>query len=124
MRERTLLIAAALLGATGVALGAFGAHALAEHVRPERLATFETAVRYQLVHAVALLALAGGSRDRPRLARAGAPLLAGVLVFSGSLYALVASDVGAFGAIAPVGGVLLVVGWCLIAWQAVRGTET
>lgn len=118
MNPRTLLVAAALLGATGVALGAFGAHALAATLPPERASTFETAVRYQLLHALALLALVAVARDRPPVARAGAVLLVGTVVFSGSLYALVATDVARFGAVAPLGGALLVFGWGMLAWQA------
>jgi uncharacterized membrane protein YgdD (TMEM256/DUF423 family) len=118
---RSLAVAAALLGATGVALGAFGAHALADLLRPERLVTFETAVRYQLLHAVALLALATLAERRPRVARAGALMAAGTVVFSGSLYALVASDLGLFGMVAPVGGTLLVLGWLAAGLGAWRG---
>jgi uncharacterized membrane protein YgdD (TMEM256/DUF423 family) len=115
---RALVLAAAVLGATGVALGAFGAHALGGLVRPDRIVTFETAVRYQLVHAVVLLALGALTPHRPRMARAGVPFAAGVVVFSGSLYALVATNVGLLGMITPVGGALLVIGWLLLAWEA------
>jgi uncharacterized membrane protein YgdD (TMEM256/DUF423 family) len=121
VKPRAITVAAALLGATGVALGAFGAHALAGVVRAERLATFETAVRYHLVHAVALLAVAALAERRPRVATAAAPLVAGIVIFSGSLYALVLTDVGAFGMTAPVGGALLVAGWALVAWASWRG---
>lgn len=115
-----LLALAALWGAVGVALGAFGAHALEGQLRPERLATFETAVRYHLIHALAAgLAASLGSRVR------GAPiaatlLLAGSAVFAGSLYALVATDAGVFGAIAPVGGAAMIAGWLALAWGAWR----
>jgi len=117
-----LLALAALWGAAGVALGAFGAHALEGQLRPERLATFETAVRYHLIHALAAgLAASLGSRVR------GAPvaatlLLAGSAVFAGSLYALVATDVGTFGAIAPVGGAGMIAGWLALAWGAWRSS--
>jgi uncharacterized membrane protein YgdD (TMEM256/DUF423 family) len=115
---RALVLAAGILGATGVALGAFGAHALAGMVRPDRLVTFETAVHYQLVHAVALLALAGPTAHRPRYGRAGAAFAAGVAIFSGSLYALVATDAGMLGMVTPLGGALLLIGWGLLAWEA------
>jgi uncharacterized membrane protein YgdD (TMEM256/DUF423 family) len=115
-----LLAVAAVWGAVGVALGAFGAHALDGMLRPERLATFETAVRYQLIHALAAgLAASLGARV-PGAALAGSLLLGGSAVFSGSLYALVALDVGAFGAIAPVGGVAMIAGWLTLAWGAWR----
>jgi uncharacterized membrane protein YgdD (TMEM256/DUF423 family) len=119
---RSVAVAAALLGATGVALGAFGAHALADVLRPERLVTFETAVRYQLLHAVALLGLAALAERRPALGRAGALLMAGTILFAGSLYALVATDVAAFGMIAPLGGALLVAGWLAVAVTFARSS--
>jgi len=115
-----LLALSALWGAAGVALGAFGAHALDGLLRPERLATFETAVHYHLIHALAAgLAASLGTRVR------GAPLaatllLAGSAVFAGSLYALVATDIGAFGAVAPVGGTTMIAGWLALAWGAWR----
>ncbi len=103
----------ALWAALGVALGAFGAHTLAGWVTPERLASFETGVRYQLYHALGLVAL-GALPDR---ARRAAPLLfAGSFVFSGSLYALVLLDMPFMGAVAPLGGVLQIAGWGYLAW--------
>jgi uncharacterized membrane protein YgdD (TMEM256/DUF423 family) len=78
-------------------------------------------VRYQLLHAVALLALATLAERRPRVACAGALMAAGTVVFSGSLYALVASDLGLFGMVAPVGGTLLVLGWLAAGLGAWRG---
>lgn len=109
---------AALLAATAVALGAFGAHGLEARLTPARLDTFQTAVRYQFFHALALLVLAG----RPALRRGAAPFLsAGTVLFSGSLYLLVASDAGLWGAVAPVGGALMIVGWLVAAWRALRG---
>ena len=114
-------VGAALAG-TAVALGAFGAHALDGVLSPSRLETFETAVRYQFLHALALLVLhhgrLAGTMADTAAARVGGTLLAGTAVFSGALYALVATDVGAFGAIAPVGGGLLLLGWAQWAWTA------
>jgi uncharacterized membrane protein YgdD (TMEM256/DUF423 family) len=118
MTPRALVLAAALLGGTGVLLGAFGAHVLDGLVRPDRLATFDVAVRYHLIHAVVLLALGALAVRRPAVGRAGVFIVAGVIVFSGSLYALVASNVGLLGMMTPVGGALLVIGWGLIAWEA------
>lgn len=115
-----LLALAALWGAVGVALGAFGAHALDGVVRPERLVTFETGVRYHLVHALAAglaASLAGRVATAPL---AAGLLLVGSAVFSGSLYALVATDLGLFGAIAPIGGTMLIAGWLALAWGAWR----
>lgn len=118
-----LLTAAALWGALGVAFGAFGAHALGDLVRPERLTTFATGVQYHLVHALAA-AIAAAVAARASGARlAGGLLLAGSLLFSGSLYALVATDLAIFGAVAPVGGAGMIVGWLVlahVAWRAGR----
>ncbi|CAA9581129.1 MAG: FIG00018398: hypothetical regulator [uncultured Truepera sp.] len=101
----------ALLAFLGVALGAFGAHALDSVLSPDRLATYETAVRYQMFHALGLLALGA----LPVRAQRAAPwLFWGSVVFSGSLYALVFSGASVLGAVAPVGGVLQLVGWALL----------
>jgi uncharacterized membrane protein YgdD (TMEM256/DUF423 family) len=100
--------AGALLALLAVAFGAFGAHALSDLVTPARLATFETGVRYQMYHALGLLllgALPAGSQH------AGWFLLTGSVIFSGSLYLLVLTNAGWFGAIAPIGGVLQLIGW-------------
>jgi uncharacterized membrane protein YgdD (TMEM256/DUF423 family) len=99
---------AALLGATAVAAGAFGAHGLQSHVTPERLETWRTAANYQLLHAVALLALSLSPTPRPLPSRL---FLAGTLIFSGSLYALVLLDLPILGAITPIGGVCFILGW-------------
>ena len=120
---RRVVLAAAVLGALGVALGAFGAHGLRPRVTPARLETFETAVRYHLIHAVALLALAGlAGRGVPgRTATRIAGLwIAGTLVFSGSLYALVLLDLPILGAVTPIGGILYISGWIWLAVAAVR----
>ncbi|HSM04975.1 MAG TPA: DUF423 domain-containing protein [Longimicrobiales bacterium] len=128
---RRLFVAGAVLAGLGVALGAFGTHALTPRVPPDRIATWETAVRYHLVHALALLIL-GLARNRwpvPALDRAGGLILAGTAVFAGSLYLLVLTDTPALGAVTPVGGLLLLAGWTLTAWAlgrsdaAPRGAE-
>ncbi len=118
-----LLAAAALLGLTGVACGAFGAHALQSVLSPERLGTWETAVLYEIVHAPVVLALALTGPDS-RLRRAGYCLVAGVLLFSGSLYLLAFGAPGWLGPITPLGGVLLIIGWALVLYAAVRGPAT
>jgi uncharacterized membrane protein YgdD (TMEM256/DUF423 family) len=108
-----------------VAAGAFGAHALEDVLTPARLATFETAARYQLVHAIGLVALqaaiAAGAAAPRALARAAAALTVGTSLFSGSLYLLVATDVGAWGAVAPIGGAAMIAGWAIAAWALARG---
>jgi len=104
------LIVASLAGSSGVLLGAFGAHGLRARLTPEQLGSWETAVMYQLVHALALLALAlaGGSRNvlLPALL-----FSAGILLFSGSIYALVLGGPRFLGPVTPLGGVCLVAGW-------------
>ncbi len=117
-------VVGALAGALGVALGAFGAHALGDVLTPARLATFETAVRYQLIHALALVAvqaaLAAPGAARRALVRAAALLTLGAGIFAGSLYALVGLDVGLFGAVAPIGGAAMIAGWLSLAWAFTR----
>src|ERR1700693_2261960 len=116
--DRTFLLLGAILGFLGVALGAFGAHGLRSRLSPEMLAVFETAVRYQMYHTFALLIVAaaiGRIGDASLLVMAGWFFFAGILLFSGSLYALAFTNVGMLGALTPVGGVLFLIGWgCLI----------
>jgi uncharacterized membrane protein YgdD (TMEM256/DUF423 family) len=108
---------AGLAGASAVAAGAFGAHALRGALEPRAVEIFQTAAQYHLVHAAALLALAVlASRGSPKLAAAFWLILAGVAVFSGSLYALALSGIGWLGAVTPIGGVLLIAGWLAAAW--------
>ena len=125
MRDRLLLlgVSAALVG---VGLGAFGAHALADRLTPADLGTFETAVRYQMYHALALVALAALRRDRPSrwLDRAGALFAIGIAIFSGSLYLLVLAGARWLGAVTPLGGVAFLAGWALFATGVLREEET
>jgi uncharacterized membrane protein YgdD (TMEM256/DUF423 family) len=115
MTARLLLQLAGLFGALGVAIGAFGAHALHDTlVRAGRLDTFETAVRYQFYHALALLAVGTLWAARPELralGTSGALWAGGIVVFSGSLYALCFTGITKLGAVAPIGGLLLLGGW-------------
>lgn len=112
-------------GGLAVAMGAFGAHALAERISPERLANFETAARYQMYHALALLALALAIAYFPagtKLLTAGGWLFtAGIFLFSGSLYILSLTGIRWLGAVTPLGGVAFAAGWLMLllaAWQA------
>lgn len=107
-----------LLGGVGVALGAFGSHGLRKRLPPERLETFETAVRYQMIHALALLAagLAAGAWPISGLAViAGWLFLAGTLLFSGSLYLLVFTGEHRWGAVTPLGGLAFIAAWLCLA---------
>jgi uncharacterized membrane protein YgdD (TMEM256/DUF423 family) len=119
---KMFLLAAGVLGFLSVALGAFGAHALKDRLGPDELARFETAVRYQFYHALALLGVSLLSRAWPELnfAPAGWCFIAGAAIFSGTLYLIDLTGIRAFGAVTPVGGLLLLAGWFLLAWEARR----
>ena len=110
----------ALMGFVGVGLGAFGAHGLRGRLSPDMLAVFETAVRYQMYHAIALVALAAlmARTDGRAVLVAGWSFTAGILLFSGSLYALALTGVTTLGAITPIGGVAFLVGWAALAVAA------
>ena len=121
--KHVFLVAGSLLAGLAVVLGAFAAHSLKPAlVLSGRYDTFETAVRYHFYHAIGLLLigiLQHQFPDRP-LSLAGYLLLAGVLVFSGSLYVLSLANLPWMGAVAPVGGTLMIAGWFVLAWQFVR----
>ncbi len=112
----------ALMGLVGVGLGAFGAHGLRTRLSPEMLAVFETGVRYQMYHALALLATAAlMSRAEGRAAVvAGWSFTTGIFIFSGSLYALAFSGARWLGAITPIGGVAFLLAWIALAIAARR----
>lgn len=101
----------------GVAAGAFGAHALRGRLGPEMIAVFETGARYQLVHALALIliGLALEQRASRALSAAGVLFGAGIVLFSGSLYALTLTGTRAWGAVTPLGGLCFLIGWALAA---------
>jgi uncharacterized membrane protein YgdD (TMEM256/DUF423 family) len=109
------VVVGSLLALAAVAAGAFGAHALRGALPPERLEVFETAVRYQMYHAFATLVAGIVGAHRAAWAFVG-----GVVLFSGSLYLLVLTGRRGFGAVTPVGGVLFLVGWWLLAASARR----
>jgi len=121
--DRVFFTIGALFGLIGVAAGALGAHALAPRLTPERLATFELAARYQLFHALALVAAAWAAYRWPGgIAQiAGWFFVSGVLLFSGSLYALSLGAPRWVAFITPFGGVSFLIGWALMGWAAVRG---
>jgi len=110
----------AFLAAVGVGLGAFGAHGLRSRVSPEMVAVWETGVRYHLVHALGLLAVAWAVERWPGAGVAGWLLVAGTAVFSGSLYLLVLTGQRWLGAITPLGGVAFILGWLWLAWVALK----
>lgn len=108
-----LLCIGAFLGFIAVAAGAFGAHALKNKLAQDMLAAFETGVRYQMYHALAILLVAGLGFLLPGtlLHLSGWLFISGTVVFSGSLYLLTLSGVKVFGAITPIGGLILLLGW-------------
>lgn len=121
--HRPFLAAGCLLGFLAVAAGAFGTHALTGVLTPSRAQTWETAARYQMYHALALLfiGLAAARRPGPRWAGPGLLFLGGTIVFCGSLYALALTGAGVLGAVAPVGGAALLAGWLWALVSVLRG---
>ena len=119
---KLFLIAAGALGAGGVVLGAFGAHALRATLEPAQLSAWETAVYYQLFHAVALLAVGLAGRMHPSgwMNAAGGCLLGGVVLFSGSLYVLALGGPGWLGPVTPFGGLMLTAAWVCVVVAAFR----
>lgn len=118
---RTFLLLGSLNGFLAVALGAFAAHGLKSKLSEYSLGIFQTGVQYQMYHALALLAVAVLCKLFPNsasLSWAGWLFFAGIIFFSGSLYALSLSNVKALGAITPIGGLLFLAGWFLLALQA------
>lgn len=123
--DRTFFLVGAVSAFLAVAAGAFGAHALRGRLDPAAMAVFDTAARYHMYHSLAILAAAlvparGGNAP----ARSGACLFAGgILLFSGSLYALALSGIRWFGAVTPIGGLMFLAGWALLAWSAVAASR-
>jgi uncharacterized membrane protein YgdD (TMEM256/DUF423 family) len=120
---KSLVVVGALLAAVAVAAGAFGAHGLAARLSPERLATWETAARYHMYGAfsVVLVALAALRFPSSLLSVAGWLLVAGTLIFGGTVYALALGGPRWLGAVTPLGGLGLILGWLLVAvavWKA------
>jgi uncharacterized membrane protein YgdD (TMEM256/DUF423 family) len=122
MSARTTLVLASLLLFAAVALGAFGAHALRARLAPDLQAVWQTAVQYHAWHALALLAVGLLLLVRPEagVGVAGWLFVAGIALFSGSLYALALTGVRGLGAVTPVGGVAFLAGWLAFAWAAWR----
>lgn len=127
MDFKTWVAVGAILGLTGVALGAFGAHGLAARLEANgRAGTFQTAIQYHQLHAVALVALgalaAAVAQTHPggAFTIAGILMTAGTVIFSGALYILAIFDVRIMGAVAPIGGALMVAGWAALLWATLK----
>jgi uncharacterized membrane protein YgdD (TMEM256/DUF423 family) len=122
MTDRHLIIIAAVVLLIGVGTGAFGAHGLKRVLGPDMLAVWHTAVTYQMIHGLGILAIAAlGSRfGSPLLSAAGLVMLAGIIVFSGSLYLLALTGTRWLGAITPLGGLAFIAAWAMVALAAWR----
>lgn len=122
MSERSLVIAAALCLMVGVGAGAFGAHGLKRMLTADMMQIWQTAVLYQLVHGLGMLAIAAlmARFGSPLLSWAGALMLIGIVFFSGSLYVLALSGTKWLGAITPLGGAAFIIAWALVALAAWR----
>ena len=116
---RVLLIIGSLFAALSVLLGAFGAHGLKNRLSMEDLAIFETAVRYQMYHALGILLMGVASfyLTEKLVSIPAYFLILGIIIFSGSLFLLVFTNLRWFGAITPIGGLCLIIGWLLLAYN-------
>ena len=120
--DRFFFVAGSIFGFLAVALGAFAAHGLKGRLTPDMLTVFETAVRYHMYHALALLGVAWAASHWPdsRVQFAGWAFIFGIVVFSGSLYLLSTTGVRWLGAITPIGGLGFLIGWLLLVWAVWR----
>ncbi len=114
--SKTFLISGLLFGFLSVAFGAFGAHALKQKLTPDYLNVFEVAVCYQMYHALLLILIAAIYQYHPTsyVQIAGFLTISGTLIFSGSLYILALTGITKWGAVTPIGGLLLLLGWLLL----------
>lgn len=122
--NKFFLLSGSVLGLLGVAIGAFGAHALKAMLEAAgRAETFEIAVRYMFYHAIALVLVGILSKEFPgnTINWSGNAFLLGTLIFSGSLFLICFTGINVFGAVAPIGGTLLVIGWGLLFWSVLKG---
>lgn len=121
--DRLFFALGCVSGFLAVGLGAFGAHALKARLSPDLLATFEVGVRYQMYHALALLAVGWAAMRWPGsfVNASGWLFVAGTVIFSGSLYVLSLTGVRWLGAITPIGGAAFLAGWLCLAWAAWKG---
>lgn len=121
MTSRLAATLGAILAGVAVALGAFGAHLMRSRIDARMLEVFETAVRYQMYHALGMLAVAYYlGQEAPGAGAAAWSFLAGIVLFSGSLYLMVATDQRWLGAVTPLGGIAFMLGWAMLARAAWR----
>lgn len=122
--NKFFILAGVVSGFLGVSLGAFGAHALKDFLAAsQRADTFETAVKYMFYHGLALILTGVLQKEFPVAAinNAGWAFLIGIIIFSGSLFLLCATGIKILGAITPIGGVAMIVGWVLLFWGVYKG---
>ena len=122
--DRLFFVLCSLLGGLGVAIGAFGAHAMRGRITEDLLANYETGVRYHFYHALALFAVVVAIQRWPSSTLpvvAGWLFIVGVIIFSGSLYLMAFTGLRWLGAITPIGGVALIAAWVCLFWVAWRG---
>ena len=122
--DRLFLALGAIAAFIGVALGAFAAHGLKNRLDPAMLATFEIGVRYHMYHALALLGVAWAASRSPGawVNASGWLFVAGIVVFSGTLYALALTGARWLGAVTPLGGLAFLAGWLCLAWAALKSS--
>ena len=120
--DRFFFLSGAVAAFIAVALGAFGAHSLKTKLSADMLNIFEIGVRYQMYHALGLIAVAWATTRWPdaNLNAAGWAFIVGIIVFSGSLYLLSATDIRWLGAITPIGGLAFLIGWAILIWSIGR----
>ena len=122
MKESQLVAYAAINLFIAIGAGAFGAHALKNYLGADMLSVWQTAVQYQMLHGLALLALASlfPRWDHKVIRRSAIAMLLGIVLFSGSLYVLAYSGIRGLGAITPIGGVAFLFAWANLAWAALQ----
>ena len=120
--DRFFFLSGAVAAFIAVALGSFGAHSLKTKLSADMLNIFEIGVRYQMYHALGLIAVAWATTRWPEanLNAAGWAFIVGIVVFSGSLYLLSATDIRWLGAITPIGGLAFLIGWAILIWSIGR----
>jgi len=121
--DRLFAIVGSFFAMTGIVMGAFGAHLLKERLSSEKLSILEIGIRYQIYHALALFVVAWAISRWPYQSTisVGWLFIMGVLLFSGSLYLIVLTGQRWLGAITPIGGLAMILGWAILAWVAFRG---
>ena len=120
LTDRRIVAAGATLAGLAVTLGAFGAHALKGRIGADALGWWQTAVEYQMWHALAVLSL--GLSGAPRWRLPAWFMVGGILVFSGTLYALALGAPNWLGAVTPLGGIAMILGWAMLAWRVTRAS--